>query len=219
MRYGPPARIARASPGLAICVLATRLLVACADEPPPPSPPVVPVVTDSAQLLAPVLADSQSVGRSQASPMPAVVGFNYLTDCDSLLLSVRTPVDTAAGSAPMQLLGTCVANKSYQVLLVARDTLVRGEGRAVEAFLEARAGGFADYDAYAAVVPFVTYEDVRSGTHALRAITPGRARVYRLDTATWRGLGEYPLATAAALDSLFDALARGRVPTQSLDAR
>ncbi len=132
--------------------------------------------------------------------MSGIDGFNYITDCDSLLVSTLELTDAAGEGSYSYLLGSCATNKSYDWIAVPRagHTPSTAFSSSSEVLAKARTNDFADYLVYAFEYPKLN----RVGQGGVQAIYPANVLVYRLDKTRWNRLGADRAEDEAGLNSL-----------------
>ena len=159
--------------------------------------------SDTAVLLPSSQFEAQFVDSVRMS-MAKVEGYNYLTDCDSLLVSRLMIASPDGGSQEWYLSGSCATNRSFELILVPRqnkgDSSRLSDLRSVLA--QARSNEFKDYIPYALIIPKVIREDVRSGSLTMKAILPANVAVFRFDNPHWFQLGTEPAENEAELNAL-----------------
>lgn len=162
-------------------------------------------------LLAAALAfasckqDSENEGE-QASPSEAnptttqgasqssmkVKGFNFLTDCDSLVVSKLVLTGPNGEGDFAYLKGDCATgSKSFELLLVPRAgaTPAAAFGNPTEVLAKAAANDYKDYLCYAFEIP-KHHKANASGELEIVDLFPINAVIRRLDNSTWVRLGQ-----------------------------
>ena len=184
-----------------LSLLACALLVLAACQSDAPVAIATEVEDDAVEPTnTPTTRATQSTQAAEGSfEMSGVEGFNYLTDCDSLLVSRLELADPAAGGNFAYLLGSCVTNKSYDVVAVPRAGHEAAADFTSEqqVLAKAQANDFADYLVYAFQVPKV----VRVDLSQVANIFPANVIVHRFEGSRWVRLGVEGVDDAAAYDA------------------
>ena len=150
------------------------------------------VQADETVAESPAPPERVAVEGGRTGAQQDVRGFNYLTDCDSILVSELKLSDPAGGASYSYLTGECMTNKSYDVVLVPRagHQTSGAFGSAEQVFARAKANDFEDYIAYAFIIPKLVQVDARTGESSVGAIFPVNVSVFRLDGTVWNKLGK-----------------------------
>ena len=148
----------------------------------PDAPATLTASSRDALAFAPP-ADGEAAKR-------AAGGFDYLTDCDSLVVDA---VALGPGPSAMRLYarGTCATNKSYEVLLVpkAEGAQMVNEKSAPAVFVQAAKDSYRKHIAYAMLFPKLVRADMSTGETTVIDVLPANVRVMRLDGDRWNPLG------------------------------
>lgn len=190
------------------CYAACLLLVACKQD-----PATVPA-TDQVTSAQTVPSDASPVQSTEVAEgafvMPEVEGFNYLTDCDSFLVSTLELKDPNGEEVYGYLLGSCVTNKSYDLVAVPRSGAVPvsefGEAQAVLA--KAQSEKFKNHIVYAMTLPKI----YRVDQGEVLNIYPANVVVERFDPPRWNRLGVDAVPDAAGYETfLWNVLHDGQL--------
>lgn len=188
---------------VAATLLSITLLVQCRSDDPQAAEPTTAPKADTATLIAISELEAGFVDSVKMS-MPKVEGYNYLTDCDSLLVSKLMVAAPDGSKREWYISGSCATNRSFELILVPRQN--KGDSTALldlrEVLAKARANEFKDYIPYALIIPKVIREDVRSGTLNMKAILPTNVAVFRFDNPRWHQLGTETAEDEAYLNAL-----------------
>lgn len=158
---------------------------------------------------AEVSEDSSSMTSSESKtvvsspPASQVKGFDFLTACDSFVVSklVLSGPDGEGDYAYLQ--GECVTNKTFEVLLVPRSgaTPAAEFGDPAQVLAKAAKNNYADYICYAFEMPKQLKQDA-TGALQIANLYPINAVVKRLDNNTWIRLGQDRADDLAAYNNL-----------------
>lgn len=129
-------------------------------------------------------------GASQSSMK--VNGFNFLTDCDSLVVSKLVLTGPNGEGDFAYLKGNCATgSKSFELLLAPRAgaTPAAAFGNPTEVLAKAAANDYKDYLCYAFEIPKHQKANA-SGELEIVDLFPINAVIRRLDNSTWVRLGQ-----------------------------
>lgn len=164
-----------------------------ADTPPvesnsqPEQEAATPSPVPASASRAPGLSGDIVLDETDEFVMPEVKDFNYITGCDSMVISQLILSDPNGSGEYSYLTGNCVTNKMYEVIAVPRSGHVKTSdfGDTKDVLAKARANGFKDYIVYSLILP-------KRSNPALGKVfdlLPSNVVVYRLDNTTWHRLG------------------------------
>ncbi len=149
------------------------------------------------------ITTTETTSATTSSSMSEVKGFNFLTACDSLVVS-KLVLDGPDGEGEFAYIqGECVTGKSFELLLVPRSgaTPASTFGDPAQVLSEAAKNNYADYICYAFEMPKQVAPDA-TGTFQIVNFFPINTVIKRLDNNTWVRLGQDRADDLAAYNTL-----------------